>query len=209
MTPTSPPLARLIDDQARATMKNEFTHPEAEPLTIERSSRTGVKIFVASGVALAATAAVIAALHFLAPSVDQAVAAAPPSVGVSVPIQREVDGRLEFLGQFSAVQQVDLRAQVGGTLTQIGFKDGDIVHQGDLLFLIDPTPYQIKFSEATAQLESARARLGLANRETETRAGAFKLSRGLAEFDLIRGRIDQEQQITLVYDIAVLEADLG
>src|ERR1700719_3769008 len=173
MTPTSPPSARLIDDQARATMKNEFTHPEAEPLTIERSSRPSVKILVASGVALAATAAVIAASHVLAPSVDQAVAAAPPSVGVSLPLQREVEGRLDFLGQFSAVQQVDLRAQVGGTLTKIAFKDGDIVHKGDLLFLVDPTPYQIKFSEATAQLESARARLGLANREL-TRAESLK-----------------------------------
>ncbi len=48
----------------------------------------------------------------------------------------------------------------------------------------------------------------LAVRETETRAGAFELSRGLAEFDLIWGRIDQEQQIALAYDIAVLEADL-
>ena len=120
MTRTSRPSARLIDDQARATMKNEFTHPEAGPLTIERSSRPGVKILVASGVALAATAAVIAASHVLAPSVDQAAVAAPPSVGVSVPIQHEVDGRLEFLGQFSAVQQVDLRAQVGGTLIKIG-----------------------------------------------------------------------------------------
>src|ERR1700722_7866908 len=173
MTPTSPPSARLIDDQARATMKKEFTHPEAEPLTIKRSSRPGVKILVASGVALAAVVAVIVASRVLAPSVDQVAAAAPPSVGISVPIQREVDGRLEFLGQFSAVQQVDLRAQVGGTLTKIGFKDGDIVHKGDLLFLIDPTPYQIKVSEATAQLESARARLGLANREL-TRAESLK-----------------------------------
>ena len=153
-------------------MKNEFTHSEVGPLTIERSSGPGVKVLVASGVALAA-AAFIAASHVLAPSVDQTAVAAPPSVGVSVPLQREVDGRLEFLGQFSAVQQVDLRAQVGGTLTQIGFKDGDIVHEGDLLFLIDPTPYQIKFSEATAQLESARARLGLANREL-TRAESLK-----------------------------------
>jgi RND family efflux transporter MFP subunit len=69
------------------------------------------------------------------------------------------------MGQFSAVNQVELRAQVGGTLTEIGFKDGDIVHKGDLLFVIDPTPYQIKLSEATAQLESARSRLDLANRE--------------------------------------------
>jgi len=58
-----------------------------------------------------------------------------------------------------------MRAQLGGTLTQIGFKDGDIVHKGDLLFVIDPTPYQIKLSQATAQLESAHARLDLASRE--------------------------------------------
>jgi multidrug efflux system membrane fusion protein len=90
----------------------------------------------------------------------------PPVVAVSVPLQRDVGTRLQFLGQFSAVDQVELRAQVGGTLTQIGFKDGDIVHKGDLLFEIDPTPYQIKLSEATAQLESARARLDLANRES-------------------------------------------
>ena len=43
-----------------------------------------------------------------------------------------------------------MRAQLGGTLTQIGFKDGDIVHKGDLLLVIDPTPYQIKLSQATA-----------------------------------------------------------
>jgi hypothetical protein len=49
----------------------------------------------------------------------------------------------------------------------------------------------------------------LAVRETEARAGAFELSRGFAEFDLIRGRIDQEKQIALVYYVAVLEADLG
>ena len=58
-----------------------------------------------------------------------------------------------------------MRAQLGGTLTQIGFKDGDIVHKGDLLLVIDPTPYQIKLSQATAQLESAHARLDLASRE--------------------------------------------
>src|SRR3984957_7622632 len=115
-------------------MKHDVAHPEAGSLAIGRSRKLGVKALVASGVVLAA-AVVIAASHVLAPSVDQAAVAAPPSVGVSVPLQREVDGRLEFLGQFSAVQQVDLRAQVGGTLTRIGFKDGDIVHKGDLLFL--------------------------------------------------------------------------
>jgi RND family efflux transporter MFP subunit len=63
------------------------------------------------------------------------------------------------------VERVELRAQVGGTLIQIGFKDGSIVHKGDPLFLIDPVPYEIKFAEATAQRENAKARLDLANLE--------------------------------------------
>ena len=46
---------------------------------------------------------------------------------------------------------VDLRAQVGGTLTKIAFQDGQIVHQGDLLFVIDPRPFQIQLDQASAQ----------------------------------------------------------
>src|SRR5499425_2780243 len=88
-----------------------------------------------------------------------------PQVGVSKPLVRELDSRLGFLGQFSAVEQVELRAQVGGTLTEIHFKDGDIVHKGDLLFTIDPRPYEIRLAQANAQLESATARLELADRE--------------------------------------------
>ena len=67
-------------------------------------------------------------------------AAPVPSVVVSAPVMKDVEPQLQFLGQFSAVDRVDLRAQVGGTLTSIGFKDGDVVKQGDLLFQIDPTP---------------------------------------------------------------------
>jgi RND family efflux transporter MFP subunit len=63
------------------------------------------------------------------------------------------------------VDQVELRAQVAGTLTYIGFKDGDVVRKGALLFTIDPTPYQIKFDEGTAQIATARARLELAKTE--------------------------------------------
>ena len=99
---------------------------------------------------------------------DAAEPAAPhalPQVVVSRPLVRDLDSRLGFLGQFSAVDQVELRAQVGGTLTEIRFKDGDVVHKGDLLFTIDPVPYEIRFAQAAAQLESATARLELANRE--------------------------------------------
>src|SRR4029077_2268726 len=68
---------------------------------------------------------------------NQAAAALPPTpaVTVSQPLQRSVDIRAGFLGQFSAIDRVELRAQVGGTLTEIHFKDGQIVHKGDLLFV--------------------------------------------------------------------------
>jgi RND family efflux transporter MFP subunit len=91
--------------------------------------------------------------------------AALPQVVVSKPLMHDVDSRLSFLGQFSAVEHVELRAQVGGTLTEIHFKDGDIVRNGDLLFTIDPRPYEIRLAQANAQLETATARLELADRE--------------------------------------------
>jgi RND family efflux transporter MFP subunit len=93
--------------------------------------------------------------------------AALPQVVVSKPMAQDIDTRLGFLGQFAAVSQVDLRAQVGGTLTGIFFKDGDTVRKGDLLFTIDPRPYEITFTEATAQLDVASARLELADRQLD------------------------------------------
>ena len=97
-------------------------------------------------------------------AVASAAPASLPQVVVSKPLVHEVDSRLGFLGQFSAVEHVELRAQVGGTLTEIHFKDGDIVHKGDLLFTIDPRPYEIRLAQANAQLETATARLLLADR---------------------------------------------
>jgi RND family efflux transporter MFP subunit len=98
-------------------------------------------------------------------SVAPASPASLPEVVISKPLVREVSSRLSFLGQFSAVEQVEIRAQVGGTLTAIDFKDGDIVHKGDLLFRIDPRPYEIRLAQANAQLETATAKLALADRE--------------------------------------------
>jgi RND family efflux transporter MFP subunit len=89
----------------------------------------------------------------------------PAQVTVSKPLVRDVDARIGLLGQFSTVDRVELRAQVGGTLTEIHFQDWQIVHKGDLLFVIDPRPYEIKLAKATAQLQAASARLALASSE--------------------------------------------
>ncbi len=131
------------------------------------------KLWIASAVVITT-----AGVGWLAYSHHQTAAAntgpAPlPQVVVSKPLVRNIDTRLGFLGQFSAVEHVELRAQVGGTLTEIDFKDGDIVHKGDLLFVIDPRPYEYRVAQTTAQLESATARLEFANREL-ARAHALK-----------------------------------
>ena len=89
---------------------------------------------VVAGLLLAGATKLHSGAHRSAP------APALASVSVSTPLQRNLAAQVSFLGQFSAVQKVELRAQVGGTLTEISFKDGDIVHKGDLLFVIDPSP---------------------------------------------------------------------
>jgi multidrug efflux system membrane fusion protein len=83
---------------------------------------------------------------------------APPQVTVSLPLRQTVQASGRFLGQFSAVDSVELRAQVGGTLTAIAFQDGQIVHQGDPLFTIDPRPFQIRLDQAIAQFRTAQAK---------------------------------------------------
>jgi multidrug efflux system membrane fusion protein len=116
----------------------------------------------------AAAFGLVAAWLLLAPHPGNRATAAmtpTPVVTVSQPLQREVDVRAGFLGQFSAIDRVELRAQVGGTLTEIHFKDGQIVHKGDLLFVIDPRPYEIKLEQAKAALQTATARVALANNQ--------------------------------------------
>jgi membrane fusion protein, multidrug efflux system len=139
-------------------------HAGMQGLRAVRRSPARLLVAAAVGIALVATGSLI----FLYRQSDAAVSAAAPAlpqVVVSKPLAREVDSRLGFLGQFSAVDQVELRAQVGGTLTGIYFKDGDIVRKGDLLFTIDARPYEIKLAQANAQLETANAQLALAERQ--------------------------------------------
>ena len=154
--------------------------------------RLSVKVWVGAGMAVAVGG--VAWLYFSHSSGGlraQCTTQAPPEVVVSRPLERELDTQLGFLGQFSAVDRVELRAQVGGTLTEIRFKDGDIVHKGDLLFVIDPVPYEIKLAEATAQMENATARLELANREL-ARAQMLKRNGVVSVENLDQRTSDQE-----------------
>jgi RND family efflux transporter MFP subunit len=104
----------------------------------------------------------------------QAIAAdappAPPAVTVSQPVQRELVEWDEYTGQFAAKEYVEIRARVSGYLTEIHFEDGQLVKEGDLLFVIDPRPYEATLAAARAQLAQGNAQVELANRQLERTA---------------------------------------
>src|SRR4051812_45031475 len=72
----------------------------------------------------------------------QPAAAAPPPVSVAQPVKRTVTDWDEFTGRFEAVEEVQVRARVGGFVTSVEFRDGSIVKAGDLLFVIHPRPFE-------------------------------------------------------------------
>jgi RND family efflux transporter MFP subunit len=97
----------------------------------------------------------------------QPAAAAAPPVTVAQPTKRTVTDWDEFTGRFDAVEEVQVRARVGGFVTNVEFKDGDMVHTGDLLYIIDPRPFEAVAEQANGQLSDARAKAELAKRDLD------------------------------------------
>src|SRR5260221_7615854 len=81
----------------------------------------------------------------------------PAEVTVSKQEQKEVVNWNEFTGTTSAIKLVTVTPRVSGYIVDIPFKEGDIIHKGDLLFQIDPRPYQDAYEQALGQLQQAQA----------------------------------------------------
>ncbi|HEU4358949.1 MAG TPA: efflux RND transporter periplasmic adaptor subunit [Xanthobacteraceae bacterium] len=164
-----------------------------------------------AAIGVVALLALFGAWFVLAPRKANQAAAVPapaPPVTVSQPLQRSVDSQAGFLGQFSAIDRVELRAQVGGTLTEIHFKDGDIVHKGDLLFVIDPRPYEIKLEQAKAALDTANARVALANNQLN-RAQSLKRNEFATQETVDQRTNDQDASAAAVEDAKARVRDAG
>ncbi len=124
-------------------------------------------------------------------STAQAAPPPPPAVTVSLPLVRDLASWTTFTGQFSAVDYVELRAQVSGYLTEIHFTDGQIVHKSDLLFVVDPRPYEIALQQAASQLLTANASLDLASKQI---ARTTELKRNdFASGELLDQRVQQQR----------------
>jgi len=81
----------------------------------------------------------------------------PPLVTVAKVTEQDVNPPAEYVGHMEAVQTVDLRARIEGFLEQVKFKEGSYVRAGDLLYVIEQTPYQAKFDADTASVTQATA----------------------------------------------------
>ncbi len=83
----------------------------------------------------------------------------PPAVTVATPTKRTVFDFDEYVGRFTAINSVEVRARVSGYLDSVNFKDGQTVKQGDLLFTIDKRPFQYTLDQARANLQTAQSNL--------------------------------------------------
>jgi RND family efflux transporter MFP subunit len=113
---------------------------------------------------------------------------APPSVTVSIPVEREVTESAFFTSRTAAVDSVELRARVSGYLDKVNFKEGALVKKGDVLFEIDPRTYE-------AVLKNVKGTLGIADARVKRLEADFARARemigknaiGREEFDKIAG----------------------
>jgi RND family efflux transporter MFP subunit len=88
--------------------------------------------------------------------------AAPPLVYVTPATGKKIVEWDEYTGRLASTERVEVRARVSGYLESVHFKDGQMVKAGDLLFVIDPRPYQAKYDRAFGDLRQAEAKLRLA-----------------------------------------------
>jgi multidrug efflux system membrane fusion protein len=113
-------------------------------------------------------------------------AAAAPAPGLEVDVANVVSKNItewqSYSGRLEAIDKVDVRPLVSGKIAAVHFKDGAMVQKGDLLFTIDPRPYQAEVDRAAAQLAAAEARASYASSDAE-RAGRLIASNAIAKRD--------------------------
>src|SRR3989475_4147417 len=119
-------------------------------------------------------ASLAAALLLASCGARPAPAPPPPKVKVVQPVAREITEWDEFTARVDAVDSVEVRPRVSGYLQSIHFQDGAIVRKGDLLFLIDPRPYEAALHRTEADVELAKSRLALARKNFARAADLLK-----------------------------------
>jgi membrane fusion protein, multidrug efflux system len=125
---------------------------------------------LATVVAVLALTGVAAAIFGVSGTRAQSGAPGEPQatpVSVATVVQSDVSAWDEFSGRLEAVERVDIRSRVAGTIQAVHFREGALVKKGDLLLTIDPAPYAADVARAEAQVAAAQARVAQAKGEHE------------------------------------------
>ena len=135
----------------------------------------------------------------------------PPLVTVAAVTLQDVNPPAEYVGHVEAIQAVDLRARVEGFLEQVNFKEGDVVHDGDLLYSIEQAPYKTKVAADKARVAQAEAELDRANRHLKRLQGARPASiRATDMDDAVAAQLRAQAQLAEARaTLARSELDLG
>jgi membrane fusion protein, multidrug efflux system len=137
------------------------------------SRRSSRPRWLAGGLAIAAIAVISGSIvtnkYFHAEQAAAGPAAPEQAVAVTVAVVEPRQTSLwdEFSGRLEAINRVELRPRVAGAIQSTNFAEGGLVKAGDVLFKIDPAPYQAEVEKAQAQLEAAKARAVFTNGELE------------------------------------------
>jgi multidrug efflux system membrane fusion protein len=134
----------------------------------------------------------------------------PPTVTVASPTQREFTDEVELSARVEPMETVEIRSRVSGYLTEIGFKSGQRVEKGDLLFVIDPRPFRAALQRAEADLAQARARLEGSERD-DHRAVALAEQKAISkeESDQRRTRLAEARAAVASAEALVTTAGLN
>ena len=162
---------------------------------------------LASYLTAALSALLIAAVGCSQPNVYQP--PPPPEVSVAKPVTKEVKDYLEFTGTTRATDIVELRARVGGYLQSIHFEDGATVEKDELLFVIEPEPFEVALASAKANLQKAKASRELAM-STLQRTEPLVKSQALSkeDLDVAKANVDTADADVAAAEAAVRKAEL-
>lgn len=128
-------------------------------------TRFALTFIAASLIAIAGGLAVVRAQAGAAPDKTDAAAVPATVVEVATVARQTIIDWQDYSGRLEAVDRVEIRALVSGTLTAVHFADGAMVKKGDVLFTIDPRPYAARVEHARARLAAAEARAGYTSTE--------------------------------------------
>lgn len=127
----------------------------------------------------------------------------PPEVVVQAVVAEDVPFYMEFVGETAGVLDIQIRARVDGVIEEVAFKEGSQVKKGQLLYKIDPAPFEAKLREANGQLAEATARFVRAKSDLNRVEPLVKidalskrtLDDAQAEHDAAKGLVDAAEAL--------------